>query len=283
MSSPNHELQVLIAQHIPGCLPEHLSISRLSGLTGTSWRIDDQQQPRWLAKPQLKYQHILGINRHQEYHILKRIYAAKLSPEPILLKDKWLITSWIDGQTLGQQFGHHSSLDDLADSLVRLHQQSPIGFSLDIKRRYEHYMHGIDRRRLSPRWLAMHQSLLRSALPDCIKRAPVHLDLHGENVVRTTHGLKFIDWEYAVDADIAFELAALFCGNCWNNTLETGLLQRYIQAGGYHDGEKLALQVNNWKPYADYLMLLWFETRWRQTRNQQYIVDSQIIRMRYGI
>lgn len=283
MSSANPELQLLIARFIPGCLSRQLSFTRLTGLTGTSWRIDENQQPRWLAKPLLKSQNILGINRHQEYRTLQCINSARLAPEPVLLTDKWLITSWVDGQILGQRFNHHTSLGNLADSLVRLHQQSPIGFPLDLKRRFERYLYGIDRRRLSPRWLSLHQSLLRSALPGTIKLAPAHLDLHGDNVVQTPDGLKFIDWEYAVDADIAFEFAALFCGNGWNKALETDLLQRYINAGGYHDGEKLSSQVNNWKPYVDYLMLLWFETRWQQTRNQQYIVDSQTIRVRYGI
>lgn len=283
MSSANLDLQLLIVRHIPGCLSHRLSLTRLAGLTGTSWRIDDNGQPRWLAKPLLKSQNILGINRHKEYRVLQRIFASGLSPQPILLTNKWLICSWVDGQILGQRFSHLSSLSNLADGLVRLHRQSPTGFPLDLKRRFERYMCDIDGRRLSPRWLSLHQRLLGSALPSSIKLAPVHLDLHGDNVVKTPDGMKFIDWEYAVDADIAFELAALCCGNDWDKSLETDLLQRYINAGGYHDSEKLTSQVDKWKPYVDYLMLLWFETRWQQTKNQQYIIDSQTIRMRYGI
>ncbi|WP_159564365.1 phosphotransferase [Budvicia diplopodorum] len=284
MSSVNPELQSLIARHMPGYLSQRLSLTRLNGLTGTSWRIDDDHQPCWLAKALLPSQHILGINRRQEYRTLRRISSSGLSPVPVLLTDQWLITSWVDGAVIGEGFSRHP---DLAGSLVRLHQRPLIGFPLDLTARFIRYMQGIDRKRLSPRWLSLHQSFLRAGLPRALKLAPAHLDLHGDNAIQTPGGLKFIDWEYAADTDIAFELAALFysngCGNGWNKALESDLIQRYINAGGYHNAQKLTRQVDRWKPYVDYLMLMWFETRWQQTKNPQYIIDSQPIRVRYGI
>lgn len=283
MFSASCELKSLIARFMPGCLSEQLSLKPLAGLTGTSWRVDLHHQPRWLAKPRLASQTILGIDRHQEYRILQRILGAGISPQPILLTDRWMISSWIQGEILGERFNQDNGLDDIANSLVRLHRQPPCGFSLDLKQRFIHYLYGIDKRRLSSRWLALHQRYLNSSLPRPLKLAPAHLDLHGDNAVQSVNGLVFIDWEYSCDADIAFELAMLFCGNRWNKALETDLLQRYINAGGYHDGEKIKRQIDLWKPYAEYLMLLWFETRWQQTKNKQYIIDSQPIRISYGI
>lgn len=283
MFNASSQLESLIARSVPGCLPEQLSLTPLTGLTGTSWRIDLHHQPRWLAKPRLASQDILGIYRHQEYRTLRRISGAGISPQPVLLTDRWMISSWIEGQVLGDRFSHDCGLDGIANSLVRLHRLPPNGFSLNLKQRFERYLHGIDKRRLSPRWLALHQRYLNSSLPRPLKLAPAHLDLHGDNAVLCSNCLMFIDWEYSSDADIAFELAMLFCGNRWNKGLETDLLQRYINAGGYSDGEKLRHQIDNWKPYVEYLILLWFETRWQQTKNQQYLIDCQPIRIGYGI
>lgn len=36
------------------------------------------------------------------------------------------------------------------------------------------------------------------------------MDVHGDNIVLTSAGLKLIDWEYAGDGDIALELAAVW-------------------------------------------------------------------------
>lgn len=36
-----------------------------------------------------------------------------------------------------------------------------------------------------------------------LRLGPLHMDVHGDNIVRTASGLRLIDWEYAGDGDIA--------------------------------------------------------------------------------
>ncbi|WP_261821498.1 phosphotransferase [Pragia fontium] len=283
MFSVNSQLTQLISRHLPGYSAEELSITPVSGLTGTSWQIANHH-PCWLAKPLARTDAVLGINRWREYHFLKRLSAVGLAAAPLLITNQWLISGWIDGQLMDKAtWISADGRSMLADSLVKLHRQPTVGFSLDLHQRFIRYWQSIDRHRITPNWLRLHQSMLRSPCPRPLKLAPTHLDLHPDNIVLTVNGPVLIDWEYAIDADIAFELAALFDGNRWDQAAETDFLQHYIRAGGYEDLETLARQVALWKPYTHYLMLMWYETRWQQTRNPLYLEASDLLRSDYAI
>ncbi|WP_254503783.1 phosphotransferase, partial [Salmonella enterica] len=43
-----------------------------------------------------------------------------------------------------------------------------------------------------------------------LRLAPLHMDVHGDNILLTSAWLRLIDWEYAGDGYIALELAAVW-------------------------------------------------------------------------
>jgi thiamine kinase len=97
------------------------------------------------------------------------------------------------------------------------------------------------------------------------------MDIHAGNVLSTPDGLRLIDWEYAANADIALELAAIIRGNDWNAQQQNAFIGEYVDAGGYQEIFLLQQRVKRWIPWVDYLMLMWFEVRWQQTGESKYL------------
>ncbi|HFF9525339.1 TPA: phosphotransferase, partial [Serratia marcescens] len=107
-----------------------------------------------------------------------------------------------------------------------------------------------------------------------------HMDIHPGNLLATGEGLRLIDWEYAADGDVALDIAALFRGNRWAAEAQQRFLQHYARQG-YHDVARLQVQVQRWLPWVDYLMLLWFEVRWQQSGDAEFLRWGAALRRRF--
>jgi len=187
--------------------------------------------------------------------------------------------AWLDGSTLSAaQWQSSEGQAALVHMLVRLHRLPPSGYRLNLRQQLARYWQHIDRRRLTPRWLRLHQHFMRRAFPVPLKLSLVHMDIHPENLVNTAQGMRLIDWEYAADSDIALELAALFQGNNLPEPLRQQLLDDYVRWGGYQDRQRLEQQIARWIPWVNYLMLMWCEVRWQQTQESRYIEWGQPLR-----
>ncbi|HCA2318041.1 TPA: phosphotransferase, partial [Klebsiella pneumoniae] len=95
---------------------------------------------------------------------------------------------------------------------------------------------------------------------------PLHMDVHAGNIIHNESGLRLIDWEYAGDGDIALELAAVW--------ITPGERRRLVEAYARRaaiDAQLLWRQVALWRPWVLLLMAGWYEMRWRQSGDRQFI------------
>jgi hypothetical protein len=93
------------------------------------------------------------------------------------------------------------------------------------------------------------------------------MDVHAGNLVHSQDGLRLIDWEYAGDGDIAMELAGVWT---WSEHQRRELVAEYARCAML-DETQLWRQVVRWRPWIAMLMAGWFECRWQQTGDQQFI------------
>ncbi len=93
------------------------------------------------------------------------------------------------------------------------------------------------------------------------------MDIHAGNLVHTTDGIRLIDWEYAGDGDIAMELAAVWSED---GDARHRLVMAYA-AMAQIEPVLLWRQVLRWRPWVLMLMAGWYECRWQQTGDRQFI------------
>lgn len=116
-------------------------------------------------------------------------------------------------------------------------------------------------------WLRMLKRLRKAREPRLLRLSPLHMDVHAGNLVHSAPGLKLIDWEYAGDGDIALELAAVWVEN---TDQHRQLVNDYATRAKIYPAQ-LWRQVRRWFPWLLMLKAGWFEYRWRQTGDQQFI------------
>ncbi|MFU2318181.1 phosphotransferase [Rahnella sp. PCH160] len=278
--SPENQLQQLIEQHYPAVKTAGFHLSPVAGLTGESWKIVSPAG-NMLARHQSRERRHSGVERQREHAILRHIERQSLGPCVRLSSPPWLLVEWIAGTPLSNAaFVSAVGQKALSQSLARLHLLKPSGYPLDLRRQFTRYWQHVDRRRLTPCWLALHQKMMRRKLPVPLKMALLHMDIHAGNLLETETGLRIIDWEYAADGDTALEIAALVRGNGLDPHHQDTFIREYAKAGGYQDLSLFRQQVKRWLPWVDYLMLLWFEVRWAQTADKKYSEWAQPLRVR---
>lgn len=142
----------------------------------------------------------------------------------------------------------------------------------------------MDPRRRSPALLRWHHHFQRIAQPDTLAWAPLHLDVHCENVLVTPQGsLLLIDWEYASDGDIGLELALLVRSNGLEGESQRRFLLAYQQLRPGFSLQALHLSVEQWLPWADYLILMWCEVCWHQTGQAAFLAAGTASRRHLGL
>jgi thiamine kinase len=250
LSSVDPSLYALMASINPTVKTADYHIRRVSGLTGESWRITAAGID-CLARERSEGGSRLGVNRHRERKLLQHVVRSGLSPAVIGSNRQWLVIN---------------------------------GYRLDLHAQLIRYARLIDPKRRSPDWLRLQRGFIRRALPQVLKLAPLHMDVHPGNLLTMADGLKLIDWEYAADGDIALDIAALFRGNNWLAPRQWVFLQHYCRSEhGYHDIDRLSCQIQRWLPWVDYLMLMWFEVRWQQTNDEIFLQWVSPLRQRFNL
>lgn len=254
------------------------------GLTGESWRIESAQI-NWLAREQSEHKNQLGVSRQREANILKKLSYLGISPSVIMCNVRWLIVDWIEGDVVTEnQFVELVDNAVLAGFFTQLHRLPLTGYPINLPARLVSYWHYIDRRRVSARWLRLHQFFQQTSQPQGIKLAVAHMDIHSGNIIQTMKGIQFIDWEYAGDVDIALDIAMLFCSNNWGWQQQEYFLQQYCShPQGYKGIKRLTCQIQRWLPWVNYLMLMWFEVRWQQTEQPEFIILAKPLRQYFNL
>ena len=231
-----------------------------SGLSGGSVIIESPTQRLVLRRhhdPDAPQAHFL-----RQYHALSRL-PESLAPKPRFYLNGWMAVDYVPGEIKSGLPG----ADELASLLYYLHQQPCFGWRICLLPLLEQYWRGSDPARRTPRWLRGLKRLRKRGEPRPLRLAPLHMDVHAANIVHGPAGLRLIDWEYAGDGDIALELAAV-----WVDDVEQHrqLVDAYAVSARI-DGHKLWQQVRRWYPWILMLKAGWFEYRWQQTGERQFI------------
>lgn len=272
-------LRSALALCLPSSLTETVEPQPVSGLTGESWRLQGAGFDV-LARGASGQKTQLGVNRRREFRLLRCLHGSGLAPRPRGFSNGWLLVDWLPGEPVDIQGWQHAlAAGTLAATLATLHQHRLSGYPLDLQARYARYWHSSDPARRSPAWLALQRRFLRRRPPAALRQALLHMDVHQGNVLCQADGsLALIDWEYAGDGDVALELAALFCGNALPVASQERVLTDYVGHMPGLERERLRRHIDAWIPWVNYLMLLWYETRWRQSGNRDFIALAAPLR-----
>ncbi|MVT02085.1 thiamine kinase [Enterobacter sp. 10-1] len=197
----------------------------------------------------------------RQYRALSRM-PDTLAPSPVFYSPRWMVVEYCVGEM-------KSALPpgpQLAGVLYHLHQQPRLGWRIALAPLLEHYWQQSDRSRRTPLWLRWYKHLLRRGEPRPLRLAPLHMDVHAGNLVHTEGGLRLIDWEYAGDGDIALELAAVWIDSAQHRQLAA----EYARQANINE-RQLWRQIQRWRPWVLMLMAGWYERRWQQTGDRQFI------------
>ncbi|OTA16145.1 hypothetical protein Xvie_02188 [Xenorhabdus vietnamensis] len=273
----------------PDIPAESWEVRPLTGLTQESYYITNgyitNGMRQMVGRIQTLQSGILGVDRQREKQILRRLSSTGIVPKVVAAHGTWLLLEWLTGaQVEADMLGQPALQQQLAHTLAILHRHSLVGYPLQLKKQIAFQWQQIDRKRLSPRWLRLHKFFMATRMPAVLKMAPAHMDVHSDNLLMTEEGLKLIDWEYAADVDIGFSLAVLFKGNQWNEIQQQIFLDYYCtQASGYSDISLLQQQIKRWESWVNYMMLMWYEIRWQQTKEQQFLLLAHPLRQAFKL
>ncbi|MBN3163357.1 thiamine kinase [Pectobacterium brasiliense] len=267
------QLTATIQKHFPAVEMADIRFELVGGLSSKSWRIRGPDI-EWLARRQSPTERKMGVDRQREFALLRQMSAIGLAPRPRLWRDGWLIVEWVPGRiATADEFLMMLANGEVARLLSQLHRQPRCGHPLDLKVLFAQHWQLMDPCRRSPALLRAHHYFQRAALPTPLALAPLHLDVHAENLLITPQETMLIDWEYASDGDIAFELAFIVRASQMESMAQTHFLQSYQRHRRGFSVSRLQQQMMQWFPWVDYLVLMWFEVRWQQTKNPEFLAE----------
>lgn len=263
------------------------NFNKLNGKTGRSFLVQSKNKKiRFVARFLNNDKHFLGISLVKESKILNKLNLFIHSPKLLAKNRDWLLIEWISGKSIRNNLNSFWKISKkLGNILVKLHSVGLSGYSLELKRYFFNCFFLVDLNRLSFSWLKLHRFFQNSRQPKIIKTAIAHLDIHSGNILLTNTGiLKLLDWEYSLDCDIAFDLASLFLNNNWSKDLEKHFLKIYCDIDfSYKDFFVLEKRILMWKPWVNYMRLLWYEVQWNKTKNEEYLKLSYSIRKFFNL
>ncbi|WP_188723303.1 thiamine kinase [Franconibacter daqui] len=251
-------LQSLLSRHFPAASAAGV-LSELDGLSGGAWRVTLGER-EFIARARSDAQQN-GVTFSRLYRVLRQM-PASLAPQPHFLAEGWLVADYLPGAINPVM----PPVPQLASLLYHLHQQPRFGWRVQLLPLLEHDWQACDPARRTAGWLRLLKRLRRQGEPRPLRLAPLHMDVHPGNLVHQAGGIKLIDWEYAGDGDIALELASV-----WLEEREReALVASYAQLAAI-SVTALQRQVKRWRPWVCLLMAGWYERRWRETNNRQFI------------
>ncbi|MCS4269901.1 MULTISPECIES: thiamine kinase [Raoultella] len=247
----------LLSRFFPRYSP--LDDPAFSGLSGGSCIVSDGTRRLVLRQPHDPAAPTSDFLR--QYRALSRM-PDTLAPSPIFYSPRWMVVEYC----VGEMKSALPPCPQLAGVLYHLHLQPCLGWRIALAPLLERYWQQSDCSRRTPRWLRWYKRLLRRGEPRPLRLAPLHMDVHAGNLVHTAGGLRLIDWEYAGDGDIALELAAVWI----DSARQRRLTAEYARLAKMNE-RQLWRQIQRWRPWVLMLMAGWYERRWQQTGDRQFI------------
>lgn len=278
-----HQITDILGKHFPAAQSAGFHFEPVSGLSSESWRIS---APGFdgLARPQSAAGRLSGTDRQREFHLLRQMAAVGLAPRPLLWEHGWLIVEWVAGRVATEaEFSALLNSGELARCLAAIHQRPLSGYPLALKPLFALHWQRMDACRRSPALLRLHHRFQRETPPKPLAVAPLHLDVHAGNLLLTGEKFMLIDWEYAADGDIALEMAFIVRANQLDAATQRRFLQSYQRQRPGFSFADLQQQTERWLPWVDYLVLMWYEIRWQQTRQDKFLHALAPLRRQLGI
>lgn len=258
-------------------------LSEMRGLSSESWRVK-MPEGDWLAREQSRDGAQLGGDRRREFRVLRQLVETGLAPRPKGLRGPWLLVEWLDGNAASEsQFTDILRNGELAARLAVLHHQPRYGFPLPLKTLLARHWQNMSPARRTPTLLHHLKRCLSRPMPPAFLSAPLHLDVHPGNLILHAQNWRLIDWEYAADGDIALELAALFRANTLAPQRQQRFLEDYCRQWPGMSPRLLSKRIKQWLPWVDFLMLMWYEVRWQQTRQTTFLQAATPLRLKLGM
>ncbi|MEA1064830.1 thiamine kinase [Erwinia sp. HR93] len=257
--SSNASLQRLITQHFPAARAAGV-ISGMQGLSGCSYRLTIDSVT--LAARCRSAEALPGVSLARQYRALSHLPQG-IAPRPIGLNRDWLLTSWLPGSVSPII----TPISALARILRDLHQLPPFGWAVNLTGLLERWWLLAAPARRSQQWLRWLHRLQARGEPHPLRLAPLHMDIHAGNIISNGAHLQLIDWEYAGDGDIALELALADCGD---ESTNNKLVSHYASLARLNE-TTLSAQIRRWRPWGLVLGASWYEGRWHQTGEHQFI------------
>lgn len=260
----------VLARYFPGYQPA--AAQTLQGLSGGGCLIVRDEQ-----RLVLREQRASALSQAQ---FLRQYRALRRLPESLTATAHFCAAGWMAVDYLpGEVKTDLPEANELARVLRELHRQPRFGWRVLLQPLLTQYWQTSDPARRTPGWLRALKRLNRQGEPRPLRLSPLHMDIHAGNLVHTTNGIRLIDWEYAGDGDIALELAAV-----WSEDSDARYrLVKAYAARAQIDPALLWRQVLRWRPWVLMLMAGWYECRWQQTGDRQFITLADEIWRQRGI
>ncbi|MGG5838913.1 thiamine kinase [Huaxiibacter chinensis] len=231
-----------------------------AGFSGASCIIERGEE-----RKVLRHHHDAAV---PDFHFRRQFRALQRLPNSLVPKSCFFAHGWMAVEYLpGEVKSVLPATSTLVDMLYHLHRQPRLGWRITLMPLLDYYWQQAAPARRTLLWLRSLQRLRRRREPRPLRLAPLHMDVHAGNIVHTPAGERLIDWEYCGDGDVALELAAVWMPS---DEARRILVQAYASTARMPEA-LLQNQVRRWRPWVLLLMAGWFELRFQQTGDKQFI------------
>lgn len=186
----------------------------------------------------------------RQYKLLKSL-NKNIAPYPIFYIPGWIGVDYLTGKIKKTL----PPLNKLVSLLYDLHQQPNFGWRVCILPFIQHYWEKSNPKRKTRLWLRTLKFFVRYGEPKFFKLSPLHMDIHPANIVYTRHGIKFIDWEYAGDGDVALELSLI---PTEKESQRKKMVIYYSKKASVSPND-LWSRTRMWRPWVLVLIASWYE------------------------
>jgi thiamine kinase-like enzyme len=200
-------------------------------------------------------------NRKQELSVQKLASDLCLSPKVLADCGKYRLQEYLQGNTLAGSAVDSHSIELLAGQLHIIHQlpakhARPQHLSFELRALKKRLNRPIDEQEFR-RVLALAAQLDKSSTKDVL----CHGDLSFNNLLQVENGeLKILDWEYAVLATAAYDLAACSSINALTEQQQAELISHYYSLDNAHltrSFAQLKEECGLYRSVFNYLNQLW--------------------------
>jgi thiamine kinase-like enzyme len=217
------------------------------GLTNRNYRLDCAGGP-YVLRVMGENARLLGIDRRAEYACLQAAEEAGVGPEVVafLPRKRSSVTRFVKGRTLVPKALSEPALLRRVVASMRRYHVCPNGagtFSaFETVRRY--YAHARRRKITFPRNITQALRVLariedETGIPEHVCHC--HNDLLPSNLVDDRRKVWILDWEYAGEGDLFFDLGNLAANSLFDHEQENLLLQYYFGKARSADLRRLRL------------------------------------------